>query len=143
MAANEARIDELAQYIDDLESGRIELTSAPSCDGVTSKFALPEEHANRYSKLNSGFSHFGRFLEIRTIRKSLKAQFFFRCPFRKENLFTLRAKKKEKEKRIYLRLSRRRDVGRRDWSLEVGMRGESPRNSAAASSAAVVGADGP
>merc|ERR1740138_631841 len=27
MAANEARIDELAQYIDDLESGRIELTS--------------------------------------------------------------------------------------------------------------------
>ena len=81
MAANEARIDELAQYIDDLESGRIELTSAPSCDGVTSKFALPEEHANRYSKLNSGFSHFGRFLDICTIRKSLKAQFFFSLSF--------------------------------------------------------------
>ena len=30
MAANEARIDELAQYIDDLESGRIELTSERS-----------------------------------------------------------------------------------------------------------------
>merc|ERR1719230_1355407 len=27
MAANEARIDELAQYIDDLTSGRVELTS--------------------------------------------------------------------------------------------------------------------